>query len=108
MTQVAILGTGLIGASIGLALKANPDVRDLEVVGHDRENINMRQARKIGAVDRTEGNIANAVRDANLIVLAAPVLANHRLLEEIAPFVQSGAVVTDTGSTKAIQPSVDR
>jgi len=108
MTQVAILGTGLIGASIGLALKANPDVRDLEVVGYDRENINMRHARKIGAVDRTEGNIANAVRDANLIILSAPVLANHRLLEEIAPFVQSGAVITDTGSTKAATTAVAR
>lgn len=108
MTQVTILGTGMIGSSIGLALKANPEVIDLEIVGYDRDNINQRQARKIGAVDRTEGNIANAVRDANLVILAAPVLANHRLLEEIAPFVQQGAVVTDTGSTKAATTAVAR
>lgn len=108
MTQLAILGTGLIGASIGLALKANPEVVDLDIVGYDRESMNLRQARKLGAVDRTEGNIANAVRDANLIILAAPVLANHRLLEQIAPFVQEGAVVTDTGSTKAATTAVAR
>lgn len=108
MTQVAILGTGLIGASIGLALRANPDIKDVEIVGYDRENINLRQAKKIGAVDGTENYIANAVRDANLIILAAPVLANHRMLEEIAPFVQPGAVVTDTGSTKAATIAVAR
>lgn len=108
MTQIAILGTGLIGASIGLALKANQHVVDLDIVGYDRENQNLKQARKMGAVDRTEGNIANAVRDANLIILAAPVLANHRLLEEIAPFVQQAAVVTDTGSTKAATAKVAR
>lgn len=108
MTRVAILGTGLIGASIGLALRANPEVVDLELVGYDREPLNARQARKLGAVDKTENNIANAVRDANLIVLAAPVLANHRMLEQIAPFVQEGAVVTDTGSTKAATLAVAR
>ena len=108
MTQIAILGTGLIGASIGLALKANPHVKDLDIVGYDREGSNARQARKLGALDRSEGNIAKAVRDANLIILAAPVLANHRLLEEIAPFVQEGAVVTDTGSTKAATTAVAR
>jgi prephenate dehydrogenase len=101
MTQVTILGTGLIGASIGLALHANPEVVDVEVVGFDREQLNAREARKIGAVDRTERYLEDAVRGANLIVLAAPVLANHRLLEQIAPFVERGAVVTDTGSTKA-------
>jgi prephenate dehydrogenase len=101
MTQVSILGTGLIGASIGLALHENSKVIDLEIVGHDRERTNQRQAKKIGAVDREESNLANAVRDASLIILAAPILANHRLLEQIAPFVSEGAVVTDTGSTKA-------
>jgi prephenate dehydrogenase len=101
MTQVAILGTGLIGASIGLALKQNSDVKLDQIVGYDRERRNSRQAKKIGAVDKEESNIANVVRDVGLIILAAPVLSNHRLIEEIAPFVEEGAVVTDTGSTKA-------
>ena len=101
MTQVAILGTGLIGASIGLALKQNPEVRIEQIVGYDRQRRNSRRAKKIGAVDKEEGNIANAVRDAGLVILAAPILSNHRLIEEIAPFVEEGAVVTDTGSTKA-------
>lgn len=100
MTQVAILGTGLIGASIGLALKQNPEVKLDQIIGYDRERSNSRQAKKMGAVDKEEGNLANAVRDAGLIILAAPILSNHRLIEEIAPFVDEGAVVTDTGSTK--------
>ena len=101
MTQVTILGTGLIGTSIGLALKQNSDVKIERIVGYDRERRNSRQAKKIGAVDKEEGNLANAVRDAALIILAAPILSNHRLIEESAPFVDEGAVVTDTGSTKA-------
>ena len=106
MTRVAILGTGMIGASIGLALHANPEVKDLEIVGYDRENVNLRHARKIGAIDHAEGNISKVVRDTHLVILAAPVLANHRLIEEIAPFVTRGAVVTDTGSTKAATTAV--
>jgi prephenate dehydrogenase len=101
MTQVAILGTGLIGASIGLALKQNSDVKLDQIIGYDRERRNSRQAKKIGSIDKEEGNLANAVREAGLIILAAPILSNHKLIEEIAPFVAEGAVVTDTGSTKA-------
>jgi prephenate dehydrogenase len=101
MTQVAILGTGLIGASIGLALKKSRSVKVDQIVGYDRQRTNSRRAKKIGALDKEEGNLTNAVRGANLIILAAPILSNHRLLEEIAPFVDQGAVITDTGSTKA-------
>jgi prephenate dehydrogenase len=100
MSVVAILGTGLIGTSIGLGLRNSSDVVDIEVVGYDRERLNARHAKKVGALDREEGALANAVRDAHLVILAAPILANHRLIEEIAPYLKPGAVVTDTGSTK--------
>ncbi len=100
MTQVAILGTGLIGASIGLALRQNKDVNIDEIVGYDRQRANSRHAKKIGAVDREEGSLSRAVREAGLVILAAPILSNHRLIEEIGPLLDDGAVVTDTGSTK--------
>ena len=108
MTQIAILGTGLIGTSIGLALKANDRVVGLEIIGYDRDKQNLRRAKKIGAVDRTEKNIGKAVRDASVVILAAPILANHRMLEEIASHVSPGTVLTDTGSTKTATIKVAR
>jgi prephenate dehydrogenase len=101
MTRVAILGTGLIGASIGLGLKKAGSIRDLEVAGFDRSSQAAQQARKVGAIDISARDPGDAVRGAALVVLAAPILSNHRLLEEIASALQDGAVVTDTGSTKA-------
>jgi prephenate dehydrogenase len=101
MARVAILGTGLIGSSIGLRLKQSSEIRDLEVIGHDRAYDAAQYARKIGAVDLIERDPAMAVRDAALVILAAPVLANHRLMADIANALPDGAIVTDTGSTKA-------
>tara|TARA_Y100000814_G_scaffold2191_2_gene2759 strand:+ start:545 stop:1567 length:1023 start_codon:yes stop_codon:yes gene_type:complete len=100
MVQIAILGTGMIGTSIGLALKDNPDVTIEKIVGYDRDKSNMRAAKKVGAVDDTEGNLHKALKDASIIILAAPVLSNHLLLEEISESIAPGTVVTDTGSTK--------
>src|SRR5690606_22651518 len=76
-------------------------IRDLEVAGYDRSWDALQQARKIGAVDVAERDPADAVREAGLVILAAPILSNHRLMGEIAEALAPRAVVTDTGSTKA-------
>ena len=99
--RVAILGTGLIGASIGLRLKAVARRGALEVVGADSYWDHAREAQRTGAVDRTERDPARAVEGASIIVLATPILAMRELMEDIAPALSEGAVVTDTGSTKA-------
>lgn len=100
MTRVAILGTGLIGASIGLRLRSM-DRNGLEIYGFDRYGDVGRQAQKIGAIDRVVNSPQQAAEGSDLIIIAAPVLAIRRLLEEIAPVVSEDAVITDTGSTKA-------
>lgn len=100
MARVAILGTGLIGTSIGLRLRHN-GAKDVEIVGHDRYNDFAGQAKKQGAFDRVESDPREAVRDAGLVILSAPVLANHKLMGEIASSLAPNAIVTDTGSTKA-------
>ena len=100
MTRVAILGTGLIGASLGLRLKASGKIKDLEVVGYDRNRDHLRQAHQAGAIDVPVGNPREAVHGASMVVLAVPVLAVQDLLEEIAAHLEPGSVVTDTGSTK--------
>lgn len=101
MPRIAIIGTGLIGASIGLRLQADEVIRDLSIVGSDRYHSHAKKAQKLGAIDQVERDPARAVRGASLVILCVPVLALRRVMREIAPALEEGAVVTDTGSTKA-------
>ena len=106
MPRVAILGTGLIGTSIGLRLHSHGRTRELSVVGWDRNPEHAAEARERGAIADLAASVAEAVEGAWLVVLAAPVLALRALLEELGAEAAGGriaqnAVVTDTGSTKA-------
>jgi prephenate dehydrogenase len=100
MPRVAIIGTGLIGSSIGLGLRAR-SAGGLELVGSDRFRDHARGAQQIHAVDRVEQSPARAVEGAGLVILAVPILSIREVMEEIAGSLEPGAVVTDTGSTKA-------
>jgi prephenate dehydrogenase len=97
--RITIIGTGLIGGSIGLALKAH-GLPGVELVGHDRSRGTTSQAEKRGAIDKAEHNIHRAVEGAGLVIIATPVLAVREVMEQIAPDLGEGAVVTDTASTK--------
>ncbi len=99
MPRVAIIGLGLIGGSIGLALK-RAGLPDLEIVGHDAEYGVNRDARKLGAIDKEARHPAQAAEGAALVVIATPILQVKAAFEAIAPALASGAVVTDTASTK--------
>jgi prephenate dehydrogenase len=101
MAKLAIIGTGLMGTSLALALKG-ANVRELEVVGTDSDRRARNGAQKTGAFDRIEGHLASAVRDANLVVLATPVMAMKELMEVIGPELREGCVVTDMGSSKKV------
>jgi prephenate dehydrogenase len=96
--RVAILGTGLIGASLGLAIKAaRPGT---QVVGYDASGDTLRRAQQVKAIDR-RGSLRDAVGEADLVVLSTPVGAMRLLFEEIGPLLRVGTIVMDTGSTKA-------
>lgn len=97
--RTAILGTGLIGGSIGLGLKAAAP--EGEVVGYDPDPGATAAAVDLGAVDRSVPDPAAAVEGAALVVLAGPVDAVPGLVSAIAGAVPPGAVVTDVGSAKA-------
>ncbi|MGI8477326.1 MAG: prephenate dehydrogenase [Thermomicrobiales bacterium] len=108
MQRVAIIGLGLIGGSIGLGLKRwsaeqakSGGAPALEVVGFDTDLDQQHFAKKLGTVDRAEWELAKVVRDADLIVVAAPVRAIKETFANIAPLLKAGATVTDVGSTKA-------
>jgi prephenate dehydrogenase len=96
--RIAIIGTGLIGGSLGLAVKQAKI--DAEIVGHDKESGTAALAKKRGAVDKTEWNLISAVDNAGLVIVATPVMAIKPTLEAIASELKPGVIVTDTASTK--------
>ena len=98
LQQVAILGLGVIGASLGLALRRGDPA--LTVVGFDIDGGAMSRGVRSGAVVRSAGTLAEVCRGADVVVLATPVRAILQLLPEIASHVADGALVTDTGGTK--------
>ena len=97
--RITIVGLGFIGGSIGLAL--HQAEADLEIVGHDRERGAANQAKKIGAVDKTDWNLISACEDADLIVIAVPVGGIKDTLAAIGPYLKPGCLITDTASIKA-------
>lgn len=99
MAQITIIGTGLIGTSLGLALRQS-SLRDLTVVGTDAAHQARSGAQRRQAFDRVENRLGNAIDDADIIMLATPVMAMRELMEGIAPYLPEGCVVTDVGSTK--------
>jgi prephenate dehydrogenase len=97
-SRVAILGTGLIGSSVGLALKAaRPNV---QIAGYDASGDNLRRAQAAKAIDR-RASLRDALADTDLVVISTPVGAMKALFEEIGPLLPVHALVMDTGSTKA-------
>lgn len=98
MKQVTIVGLGMIGASMGLALrqlKSPP-----RVVGNDERYDAAVQAEKLKAVDRVEHDPLDAVAGSDLVIVATPVGTIPAVLETIAGSLSDGCIVTDTGSTK--------
>lgn len=96
--RVAIIGTGLIGGSIGLAIKQRGLVG--RVTGVARTQATLDRALVVGAADDVTRDPAEAVADADLVYLATPVDAMTAIFESIAPHLPDGCLVTDGGSTK--------
>jgi prephenate dehydrogenase len=94
-SRIAIVGVGLIGGSIALAVKRRWPAAD--IVGIDRPPV-LETARQTRVIDRGSDGL-EGVDGAQLVILAAPVLQNAAALQEL-PRVVRGAVVTDVGSTK--------
>ena len=96
--RVAILGTGLIGGSFGLALRR--EFPHIATVGFDRAHV-LDAACASQAVEETAKDISGAIRGADLVYVALPIGATIDALPSIAAAANSGALVTDSGSTKA-------
>jgi prephenate dehydrogenase len=99
MEKLAMLGLGLIGGSLGLALRQAGIAR--QIAGYDSNPDVTYRALERGAITRMSIAVEDAVQQADLVMLATPILAMPELLERIAPLLKPGVLVTDTASVKA-------
>ena len=97
--NLAIIGVGLIGGSLGLALKDKLG-QDIHITGMCRTQASMDAAMERGAVDMASADIAAVVRDADIVFLSTPVLQIVPMVKQLLPFLKPGAILTDAGSTK--------
>ena len=96
--KIALIGIGLIGSSIARAVKEKGLADCVSIATRSPETLNRARDLDLGTDYTLEA--AEAVRDADLIVVSVPVGASGSVAEEIAPHLKSGAIVTDVGSTK--------
>lgn len=95
--KVAIIGVGLIGGSVALAIKKKRLAK--EIVGVSRHKRTLMLAKKSGAIDRGSQDI-HIIKDADLLILAVPVNTIMKLAPKIARIIKKDCLVTDVGSTK--------
>lgn len=98
--RVAIVGLGLIGASIGLALLARRHAQGVR--GFDTDPRVRARAVQRGAITEAYGSLGEAVREADVVILAAPVMALRDLLPRVGEAAPATALITDVGSTKRL------
>ncbi|MDI6736140.1 MAG: prephenate dehydrogenase [bacterium] len=96
--SVAIIGVGLIGGSLGLALKSAGLCQN--IIGIGRREEKLQQALKLGAVDSIVTDIYFGVKKADLVILAVPVNSIIEIATQMAPYLKMGAIVMDAGSSK--------
>jgi len=105
--KIAIIGVGLIGGSIGLAIKKKRVAGT--VIGVFRHESTLKKALKYKAVDKAVMYIEDGVKDADLVIVASPVHSIPKIIKMAAKYAKKGAIITDAGSTKAwIVSSVEK
>lgn len=96
--QVAIIGLGLLGGSVGLAVEEHAD--GISTKGYDRNPDVRARAVERGLVGTVCDTAAQAVSDADLVILCVPVGAMEAAAAEIGPYLKNSAIISDVGSSK--------
>lgn len=102
MDRVVIIGVGLIGGSLGFALK-KAKIKEIEVIGIDTDRNTAIKAQRRSAIDRWERSedMETVLASASLVIVATPIQAISKIFQTIGPLLPENCVVTDTASTKA-------
>lgn len=101
MNKICIIGVGLIGGSFALGLKNKPKKsQQLSIVGFGRNKSHLEQAKDLGVIDTYSLDIAQALSDVDLILIATPVNSFKAIFEMIKPHLNKDVVISDVGSTK--------
>ena len=98
INRLCIIGVGLIGGSLALALKKSGYCR--EVIGAGRSKERLEEALSLGVVDRIEMDYTKAVKQADMVLVAVPLGAMREVFEQIATALPANCIVTDAGSAK--------
>ncbi|MEC9019294.1 MAG: prephenate dehydrogenase/arogenate dehydrogenase family protein [Nitrospinota bacterium] len=96
--KMTVIGVGLLGASLAKACRKYNLVE--KISGHGRNVANLEKAKSMGVVDDYNVNLADAVKDSDLVVLCTPVSKIVPLIETMLPHLKVGVVITDVGSVK--------
>lgn len=98
LKRVALVGVGLIGGSFAMALKRSD--AGITIVGVDRDSQALERAAALGVIDTAAESVTEAVKGAELVIVAVPVRAIGPVLHDVGLALDPAAVVTDVGSTK--------
>lgn len=96
--QLTIIGLGLIGGSVARAIKPMRFCETL--VAYDSNPATLKKALEAAIIDHYETNLSTATKNADLILIAAPIGQTENILKEIAAEIKKGCVITDVGSAK--------
>jgi len=97
--RLSIIGVGLLGGSIGMAVRSA--LSDCQIIGYGHRKETLERAVQVGAINQGTGDLKQAVEGAELVVLCTPVGILGQMLSGMSDFLTQGAVMTDVGSTKA-------
>src|SRR5258707_3885306 len=96
--KVTLVGVGLLGGSLGLAIKQRGLAAKVD--GFVRRTVTIAECEKMGAVDHATPHLNSAVKDADLVILCTPLSHMGELTAKLLPLLKKGAIVTDVGSVK--------
>lgn len=96
--KISIIGVGLIGGSLGMSLKKERLVAEIVGIGRDEEKL--KQAKKLGALDRWTLDFKKGVQNADLVILATPVRTIPQIIRRLTPYFKEKCIISDVGSVK--------
>lgn len=96
--KITLVGVGLLGGSLGLAIKQRKLASKVD--GHVRRSVTIGECERMGVVDHATRDIQRAVENADLVILCTPLGQMREVTEKMLPALKKGAIVTDVGSVK--------